>query len=60
MTETATEILERLTGFTPGAAAIRAALARETALRMLANELSWSPKTRDTSDRILAILAVKP
>jgi len=36
-----------------------AALAREAALRMLANELSWASKTRDISNRILAVLEVK-
>jgi len=38
---------------------ITAALAREAALRMLANELSWASKTRDISNRILAVLEVK-
>jgi len=39
---------------------LTAALAREAAMRGLANELSWSPKTRDISDRILAALSVTP
>ena len=38
---------------------LAAALAREGVLRGLANELSWSPKTRDISSRILALLDAK-